>query len=204
MVTAGPAVSSQGLAGNGAAHGHRGHHSASVTVFVCHKWAIKIVPSLVCTCSNVLAYGLLSPLFVILLLLLRHHFHGVRQTALCPGRKGMSLRQGPPFSSFSVSLRMCSHQTGGWAKHQQTPAEGAVGAVLCQLEEWHLFRIPWVRAALPKWEQGCHLLLVLVHVTFSVCCRVLCNSQQLEVFPAVMTSALGRHCLFVEKIRGGI
>lgn len=75
-MTAGPAVSSQGLAGNGPAHGHRGRHSASVTVFVCHKWAIKIVPSLVCTCSNVLAYGLLSPLFVILLLLLRYHFLG--------------------------------------------------------------------------------------------------------------------------------
>lgn len=42
------------------------------------------------------------------------------------------------------------------------------------------------------------------YVTFSVCCRVLCNSQQLEVFPAVMTAALGRHCRFVEKIRGGI
>lgn len=68
-----------------------------LSVFVCHKWAIKIVPSPICTCSNVLAYGLLSPLFVILLLLLRHHFHGVRQTALCPGRKGMSLRQGPTF-----------------------------------------------------------------------------------------------------------
>lgn len=54
---------------------------------------------------------------------------------------------------------------------------------------------------LPKWEQGCHLLLVLVHVTFSVCCRVSFNSQQLEVFPAVATAALGRHCLFVEKIR---
>lgn len=64
----GPAVSSQGLAGNGAARGHRGCHLASVTAFVWNERTIKIVPSLVCTCSKVLAYGLLSPLFVILLL----------------------------------------------------------------------------------------------------------------------------------------
>lgn len=73
--------------------------------------------------------------------------------------------------------------------------------MLCWLEEWHLFPRPSGRAGLPEWEQGCHLLLVFVPLTFSVCCRVLCNSQQLEVFPAVMTAALGRHCLFVEKIR---
>lgn len=47
LVTAGPAVTSQGLAGNGAAHGHRRCHLASVTAFVCHEWAIKLVPSLV-------------------------------------------------------------------------------------------------------------------------------------------------------------
>lgn len=47
----------------------------------------------------------------------------------------MSLGQSPTLL-LPVSFGTCSHQVGGWAKHQQTPVGGVgVGAVLCQLEE---------------------------------------------------------------------
>lgn len=123
---------------------------------------------------------------------------GVRQTALCPGRKG----QGPTsLLLFPVpqDVQPPPAEAGGWAKHQQSPAGG--GWNCAGWKSGICSHVPSGRAAPPKREQGCHLLLVLVPVTFSVCCRVLYNTQQLEVFPTVMTAALGRHCLFVEKIR---
>lgn len=46
----------------------------STKAFVWYEQAIKIVPSLICTCSEVLACGLLSLLLVILLLPPMHCF----------------------------------------------------------------------------------------------------------------------------------
>lgn len=131
-MTAGPAVSSQGLAGNGSAHGHQGCHSASVTVFVCHQWAIKIVPSLVCTCSNVLVYGLLNPLFMILLLL-THHFHGVKTDCFMPRKKRDVLMPRPHIAPPFLCPSGCAATKLVAGLNTSRLLQGAVGAVLCQL-----------------------------------------------------------------------
>lgn len=133
----------------------------SLSIFVCHQWAIKIVPSFVCTCSNVLAYGLLSPLFMILLLF-THQFHGVKTDCFMPRKKRDVLMPRPHIAPPFLCPSGCAAPKLVAELNTSRLLRWAVGAVLCQLEEWHLFHIPSGRAALPKWEQGCHLLLVLV------------------------------------------
>lgn len=147
LVTAGPAVSSQGLAGNGAAHGHRGCHLAAVTAFVCHEWAIKIVPSLVCTCSNVLAYGLLNPLLVILLLLLTHRFHGVKTNCSMPRSKRDVLRPRPHIAPPFLCPSGCAATKLVAGLNTSRLLRGEVGAVLCQWKSIICSYVPSGRAA---------------------------------------------------------
>lgn len=130
-MTVGAAVSSRGLVGNGAAHCHLGCHLAAVTAFVCHEWAIKIVLSLVCTCSNVLACGLLSPVFVILLLLLTHHFHGVKTDWSMPRNKRDVLRPRPHIAPPFLCPSGCAATKLVAGLNTRRLLRGEVGAVLC-------------------------------------------------------------------------
>lgn len=63
----------------------------------------------------------------------------------------MSLGQSPTLL-LPVSFGTCSHQVGGWAKHQQTPV-GGWGLELC-CASWKsdiCSQVPSGRAALRKW-----------------------------------------------------
>lgn len=110
--------------------------------FECPEWAIKIVLSLVCTCSNVLAYGLLSPLFVTLLLLLTHCFHGVQTDCSMPRKKRDVLMPRRYITPHFLCPSGCAATTLVAELNISRLLRGAVGAVLCQLEEWHLFPCP--------------------------------------------------------------
>lgn len=141
------------------------------------------------------------PTFVVLLLLLTHHFRGVKTDSM-PRNKRDVLRPKPHIAPpFLCPLGHAATKLVPWLNTSRLLWEWKLELCCASWKSGICSQVPSGRAALRKWEQGCHLLLVLVRVTFSVCCRALCDSQQLEVFPAVMTAALGRHCLFVEKIR---